>query len=351
MITDLTSARELRELEPEWWALWEASGATPFQSPAWMIAWWTHLGEGELHVITVRDGGELVAVVPLFAPARRGGRALSMIGASSTDYHDLLASARFADAARRELASWLGHQTWWERLEVAALRDDAHLLRVAGDSELDATIAADELCPVLALPDRVDAFWEGLSRRFRKNLRRARRTLEASASCELRAARADEIETVVDSFFRLHALRWNTKGLPGMVADDADRAFLRQATSQLHCRNGLRLYALWCDGAVIGVLHALRDRRNLYCYLTGFDPSFAAFSPGSLVFGGAIEDAIASGCREVHFLRGGEAYKYRWGAVDRRTRHLTLWNRAASDSHSRVSGGSGSASSSVRSQP
>jgi len=37
----------------------------------------------------------------------------------------------------------------------------------------------------------------------------------------------------------------------------------------------------------------------------------------------AIEAAIAEGAREFHFLRGREAYKYEWGAVDR-------WNRRRS---------------------
>jgi hypothetical protein len=31
----------------------------------------------------------------------------------------------------------------------------------------------------------------------------------------------------------------------------------------------------------------------------------------------AIEQAIAEGAREFHFLRGPEAYKYAWGATDR----------------------------------
>ena len=71
-------------------------------------------------------------------------------------------------------------------------------------------------------------------------------------------------------------------------------------------------------GAVYyGFLH--HDRA--YAYLGGFDPELPRLSPGAQIIGHAIDQAIAEGATEFHFLRGGEAYKYSWGAVDR-------WNTA-----------------------
>ena len=40
-------------------------------------------------------------------------------------------------------------------------------------------------------------------------------------------------------------------------------------------------------------------------------------SPGAQLLDHAIRAAISEGAREFHFLRGGESYKYLWGAVDR----------------------------------
>src|SRR4051794_35890653 len=38
---------ELAALEPAWWALWRRSpAATPFESPAWLMAWWRHFSPG-----------------------------------------------------------------------------------------------------------------------------------------------------------------------------------------------------------------------------------------------------------------------------------------------------------------
>ncbi len=52
-------------------------------------------------------------------------------------------------------------------------------------------------------------------------------------------------------------------------------------------------------------------------YLTGFDVARAYESPGAILLGDLIGWALAEGRRELHFLRGGEGYKYGWGAVDR----------------------------------
>jgi CelD/BcsL family acetyltransferase involved in cellulose biosynthesis len=47
-------------------------------------------------------------------------------------------------------------------------------------------------------------------------------------------------------------------------------------------------------------------------------------SPGTQIVAHAIEEAVREGAEEFHFLRGGEAYKYAWGAVDRQNTALTL---------------------------
>jgi CelD/BcsL family acetyltransferase involved in cellulose biosynthesis len=40
-------------------------------------------------------------------------------------------------------------------------------------------------------------------------------------------------------------------------------------------------------------------------------------SPGAVLLGWVIEEAVAEGMAEVDFLRQREAYKYLWGARDR----------------------------------
>ena len=85
-------------LAPEWNAVLRASLAdTPFLTFEWQQTWWDCLGEGELWVITVRDGGALVGLAPLFSlsqPDKDGQvrRLLRLIGSvDASDYLDLIA--------------------------------------------------------------------------------------------------------------------------------------------------------------------------------------------------------------------------------------------------------------------
>ena len=79
----------------------------------------------------------------------------------------------------------------------------------------------------------------------------------------------------------------------------------------------LRLYLLRLGQTPLAVYYGFFANGIAYAYLSGFDPDRAELSPGTQIVGHAIEEAVREGVREFHFLRGGEAYKYAWGAVDR----------------------------------
>jgi len=118
--------------------------------------------------------------------------------------------------------------------------------------------------------------------------------------------------------FRLHGARWQSRGEPGVVADQAVRAFHESAVPRLMTAGLLRLYGIRIDGRLAGAYYGFFDRGLAYAYLGGFDPAFAYGSPGTALMGHAIEEAHREGARELHFLRGAEAYKYAWGAFDHR---------------------------------
>ncbi len=50
----------------------------------------------------------------------------------------------------------------------------------------------------------------------------------------------------------------------------------------------------------------------MFCYSQGYDPKFAALSPGTFLMFSAMEDAIQSGVKKFDMLRGDETYKQHW---------------------------------------
>src|SRR5687767_10524445 len=72
----------LDELAAEWAELYaRCPGATPFQSSAWLTAWWRHYGRaGALRLAVVRRDGRLVGLGAFSATRRLGVPALLPLG-------------------------------------------------------------------------------------------------------------------------------------------------------------------------------------------------------------------------------------------------------------------------------
>ena len=329
---------ELERLRPTWMALWRrARGATPFQSPDWLIPWWRHIGEGELLTMAVFDEaeGRLVGLAPLYLYAQAGGeRVVFPLGIATTDYLDALAEPGWEAAV---MSAVLGHLAEldgrWDACEWPQLRPGSVLLQGAPPPGWTDETAQGEGCPVLALPPGSEGLRGVVPPRMLQNLRTARHRAERQG--ELRWERADErsLDEVFEALLRLHRARWAARGEPGVLAPAAVQAAHGASLPGLLRGGVLRLYALRLDGAVIAALYALADHpgrgdRRVYYYLGGFDPDRATLSPGALLLGHAIEEAVREGAVAFDFLRGREAYKRRWGARDtpthrRRLRHGT----------------------------
>ena len=95
------------------------------------------------------------------------------------------------------------------------------------------------------------------------------------------------------------------------------RSFHREATRNFLQTGNLRLCVLRIGNQPAAAIYALTAARTVFCYLSGFSAAAARLSPGAVLLGWLIEQAVVEGFAEVDFLRDGEAYKYLWGARDR----------------------------------
>ncbi len=301
----------LERLRPEWHALWRrTTGATPFQSPDWLLAWWHQFGTGSPNVAVLRADGRLAGVLPLYV---LDGRLLP-IGAGVTDIQDALLDpvlppssvGALLEAALSDL-----------RCELTDLPPGSPLRSAEPPPGWRAKLHEIDSCPVLCLSD-------GIPRARLRKLRMARHRTARIGGFTTEIATASTVMELLEQLIALHQARWQEIGEAGVFADTRLAAFHREAAPALLAYGALRLQVLRFADRVVAAVYALLALGRLMLYLHGFDHRYAFESPGSLLLGEMVEQAAAEGRNEIHFLRGDEAYKYAWGAVVRRNATRTL---------------------------
>jgi CelD/BcsL family acetyltransferase involved in cellulose biosynthesis len=326
----ITSLAALERLRPEWEALWRATpDATPFQHPGWLLPWWKHVGRGALAGIAVRSaGGELVALAPLYVFTQGQERRLFPLGIATTDDLEPLVRPAWRAAAiesiGRQLASCAAQ---CEAIEWPQLRPDSPMLDLPCPAGWQQQATDDEPHPVLAL-----AREDTIPKAMRDNVRHCRSRAERAGTLAYETADAQRLPAFLQALEELHAQRWARRGEAGVLQDAGVRAMHREAAPLLQAAGLLRLLALRLDGQIVAVLYCLAHGPRWHYYIGGFDPRCAGISPGTLLVAQAIEQARSEGASAFDFLRGREAYKYRWGAVDEA--RFALRRRALSPSPS-----------------
>ena len=304
------SDRALQRLLPEWWGLWErAERATPFQSPGWLLPWWTSFHPGELFSAAVRRHGELIAFAPLYLEDGAFGRRLLPLGISVSDSLDVLVDPAWRGAVRPVLLQALAEQRdAWDSLHLEELPEGAEALALEIPQGYEVATSGQSPHPVLALDGRETT----TLRRVGKAWRRARRR----GDVRVVFAGGGQVSCFVEELFRLHAAAWEARGEPGVLADEEIRSFHRVAIPRLHAAGIARLLRLEIAGRTAAILYGFVHRGRASAYLSGYDPAFGFESPGAILLDAFIRQAADEGAGEFDFLRGQERYKYDWGAVD-----------------------------------
>ncbi len=115
------TAEGLCAFEREWQQfLSQCPPATPFQTPEWLLTWWSHFGSGKPHVLVFRERSQTVGVLPCFLHEWNGRRQLTLMGTGVTDYLDPHLRPSHVPAILPELAA---HLTEWREWEVCDWQD------------------------------------------------------------------------------------------------------------------------------------------------------------------------------------------------------------------------------------
>jgi len=301
----ITTLESLESFVPEWDALWRrAPGATPFQSPHWLMPWWKHFANGgELAVVMSGN-----ALAPLYVLRdEESNESLGMfLGTGISDYLDVIGDDIEPLLAR---ALEIDCQFW----DLQQLRPSSPLLAATLPEGWSDNGEEMDPCPVLSIENAGEELSNLLSTHARKKLRYYRRAAKATYE----SATRETLDELLTALFELHAARWQKRGLPGVLADDVVQSFHREVAPRMLDAGALRMHAMRMNDRIVAVFYGFAHQGTVYYYLSGFDPELDRLSIGSLLVAHAVEEAVREGATTFDFLRGAEEYKYAWGATDR----------------------------------
>lgn len=310
--TDVSSSLErMRELASEWQALWSrCPGASTFQRPEWLLAWTEAFQPRGIRLIEFRRDSQLVGVAPLLIYPRNGEQVLAFMGGGVSDYLDVLVDPDWEREILDVICDSILQQPDWTLLDLTDLPANSVLVK----TRLRNFLQPHDTCSGLRLPSTTDQLLRVFSDRQRANLRNARSRLNHAGGGEVQLATAETILEFLEELFQLHTGRWRETGAAGVLSNETVRTFHREVAPRLLDHGCLRLYRLKSCGRTLAVIEAFFEAETAFCYLQGFDPQCAYFSPGTQLMVAVMNEAVRAGIQKFDFLRGMEAYKSHWRA-------------------------------------
>jgi CelD/BcsL family acetyltransferase involved in cellulose biosynthesis len=292
----------------------------------WQRAWWRHFGDATARVLAIRDIDRFCAILPL---QERDG-VLTLLGDYNVaDYMDALAERPDATELLTDLWHAALAALTWDRVELRHVPSASPILRAISEAaeRLGHVVAieSDEVCPVALLCSSWDRYLQMLSKKQRHEIRRKLRRAEEGAEVDWRTVRDHhDLARDLPVFFRLHEASAREKA--GFMTGRM-RGFFQDLAADLLDRGQLRLSVLRRDGIDIAASMSFLYRDRWLLYNSGYDPAYAAYSPGIAAVAYAMQDAIREEAIAFDFLSGDEPYKYQFGATNTHTCRVLVTRR------------------------
>ena len=310
MPTAILAEEPSAELFRDWGALHLRAGRFPFTDPIFFQSWWRHLGRGEghrLHLVTVRDGGTLVAIAPQVVSRRRGVRLLQWAGINEFGYGDALCASRPAEDAL------------WAAVRRSGRYDVALMKSLTRESESYDTLGQfsrrvrTDASYILQIRWPSSEAWmkEALSSHARKHYRNTENQLRARGAADFTCCPSQGHRDRTLPMLVAQKGEWARVNEVDCLFRTPDRALgiLTELAAGAAARGTLYLASLMSGDSPVAILLGVVHEATLYLLFISYDPAWQKYSPGRLLLCKTLGWAIDQGLARVDLMRGGQEYK------------------------------------------
>lgn len=317
-------------------ALWDrlvanTSTNVPFLKYGYLDRWWQHRGGGEwpmdaeISIIAGYlggyPGGTLAGVAPIFSVPEKGNSTLHLMGSVEiSDYLDFICPPQLMHPFLDGLFSFFIQQAMPQanRLVLFNIPENSpaieYLNGLPADKGWEVQVEKVSHTPVIQLAGDWDAYLAGIDKKQRHEIRRKlRRVGEIEGEVAWSIIRdPSRLDSAIQVFLDM------------MVLDPEKQVFLspamhRQMTAiiQWAFQAGLLQLAFLTINSENAAAYLCFDYDDrIWVYNSAIDLRFQEHSPGWVLLAHLIRNAIETGKKSFDFMRGDEAYKYRFGATD-----------------------------------
>lgn len=323
----ISTTKEFKELKQSWDALLAQNHIqSAFLTWAWLYAWWKiYKNEKKLWVITAWQEKELLGIFPLMLEdEKRKGftfRILRSLGNPQSDVGGILIKDENQEAATALIQHLVDQKKKWDMLELNYFRQDDPMLALAKKHLHQSGMASREKSYkhfYIPLEENWEDLLSRLSRKFRKNLRRAARNAAKIGAIKLEHFSGEKINwEVFEKIININKYAH----YPLLFNSPQEQAFHKELQQYPDAKNFLTVFVLSINGEAIAYEYGFLSQKRYEVWRAGYDTRFdQTISVGKLLSQMATEQAFELGYKEIDFLRGDESYKLDWKPL---TRHHT----------------------------
>lgn len=315
----LETSEDIKKLFPEWDSLLSRGlTKTVFQTPLFQDIWWKTLGVGKRIFIIIRNEKHaLVGLAPIFLEESNGIIQLSLLGCVNvSDYLDVLIDDSVSENQEQIYGTLFSalEKLEWKKLFWCSLPEISKTRLFlkkyfANKGKINESI--QDVVPIIHLPKTWDEYLDSAGRKQRHEIRRKQRKLDSTP--HEYTVLDDPNQSDVDDFIDLHKQSSQNKK---EFWDDRHLIFFQALVHSLKKEKRIKLFFLSIRDERVASMLAFDEPESLALYNSGFvSGTYDELSVGSNLIAYTIRYAIEEKKKFYDFLRGGEKYKFRFGAV------------------------------------
>jgi CelD/BcsL family acetyltransferase involved in cellulose biosynthesis len=310
-VIHLKSIDDLRSAAPTWDDLWWRSDVALPTARAELLAQWLErfAGRKDFHAFAIEEDGRWVAALPLISRRLTGLLPVGTLPCNpwSPCGELLLDPAADTASALDAILSSAGDASWqWLWLNDTVLHSSRWRMFVQACDRANAACATHDRYNVarIEIGSDWDYFQKNLSRAHRQATSKAARRLNDEGKVHfnmLSHLDPRDVRSWLERVFEVEDRSWKGMGGSSVLRTPAMFDFFLAQAEQLAEWGQLEIATLELERHAIATLYGFSAKGVYYAHKIGYDPRFAQFSPGQVMFWHILERLHADG---------------RWQAID-----------------------------------